>query len=290
MPDFGLSFKETVIPRNTWEMYGEALLRAEENWGIVELGYQFPEDRKPGKIKLISFKDFCPYLEFGSVKGMEMDKYLELKEKFEANRDDENAVKMAAYMRNLFSFYGLSTPKRKAIYKDFLKSEKRKKIIDWDLLNRCYADEHREFHYFVMDYLVAMQKFLKFDDVSHIEKYIKTNQWWDTIDGLDRIVGNIAFTDERINDLMLEWSTDEDFWVRRIAIDHQLCRKERTNTELLEKILVNNFGSSEFFINKAIGWSLRDYSKTNPDWVRNFVETHKDKMDKLSIREASKYL
>ena len=75
---------------------------------------------------------------------------------------------------------------------------------------------------------------------------------------------------------MLEWSTDEDFWVRRIAIDHQLCRKERTNTE--------------FFINKAIGWSLRDYSKTNQDWVRNFVETHKDKMDKLSIREASKYL
>ena len=56
------------------------------------------------------------------------------------------------------------------------------------------------------------------------------------------------------------------------------------------KILVNNFGSSEFFINKAIGWSLRDYSKTNQDWVRNFVETHKDKMDKLSIREASKYL
>ena len=58
----------------------------------------------------------------------------------------------------------------------------------------------------------------------------------------------------------------------------------------LKKILVNNFGSSEFFINKAIGWSLRDYSKTNQDWVRNFVETHKDKMDKLSIREASKYL
>ena len=54
--------------------------------------------------------------------------------------------------------------------------------------------------------------------------------------------------------------------------------------------LVNNFGSSEFFINKAIGWSLRDYSKTNQDWVKNFVETHKDKMDKLSIREASKYL
>lgn len=219
-----------------------------------------------------------------------MDKYLELKEQFEANRDDENAVKMAAYMRNLFSFYGIPGSKRKEMYKDFLKSEKRKKIIDWDLLDRCYLDEHREFHYFVMDYLAAMQKFLKFDDVFHIEKYIKTNQWWDTIDGLDRIVGNIAFTDERINDLMLKWSIDEDFWVRRIAIDHQICRKDKTNTVLLEKILVNNFGSSEFFINKAIGWSLRDYSKTNLDWVRNFVETHKDNMDKLSIREATKYI
>lgn len=60
---------------------------------------------------------------------------------------------------------------------------------------------------------------------------------------------------------MLEWSKDEDFWVRRIEIDHQLCRKEKTNTKLLEEILVNNFGSNEFFIKKAIGWSLRDYSK-----------------------------
>ena len=219
-----------------------------------------------------------------------MDKYLELKEQFEINADDENAAKMAAYMRNLFPFYGLPTPKRKAIYKEFLKEEKSKKTIDWALLDRCYADEHREFHYFVIDYLEAMQKFLTFEDVPRIMNYIKANQWWDTIDGLDKIVGNMAFTDDRIDALMLDWSTDDDFWVRRIAIDHQLCRKEKTNTVLLEKILVNNLGSSEFFINKAIGWSLRDYSKVNPDWVRKFVETHKDRMDKLSIREASKYL
>lgn len=141
-----------------------------------------------------------------------------------------------------------------------------------------------------MDYLVAMQKFLTRDDVPHIKKYIQSKQWWDTIDGLNRIVGNIAFIDDRINNLMLQWSTDEDFWVRRIVIDHQLCRKEKTNTELLEKILVNNLGSSEFFINKEIGWSLRDYSRTNHEWVREFVEVHRDKMDKLSIREASKYI
>lgn len=76
---------------------------------------------------------------------------------------------------------------------------------------------------------------------------------------------------------MLEWSKDEDFWVRRIAIDHQLCRKKKTNTKLLEAILVNNFGSNEFFINKTIGWSLRDYSKANSELVKEFIEKHKEK-------------
>lgn len=76
---------------------------------------------------------------------------------------------------------------------------------------------------------------------------------------------------------MLEWSKDENFWVRRIAIDHQLCRKEKTNTKLLESILVNNFGSNEFFINKAIGWSLQNYSKTNSELVKEFVEKYKEK-------------
>jgi DNA alkylation repair enzyme len=75
-----------------------------------------------------------------------------------------------------------------------------------------------------------------------------------------------------------------------LAIDHQLLRKEKTDTKLLEKILVNNLVKTEFFINKAIGWALRDYSKTNPDWVRDFIEQHQAEMAALSIREGSKYL
>ena len=112
----------------------------------------------------------------------------------------------------------------------------------------------------------------------------------ETIDFLDRVIGDIGLRDARVDELMLEWSTDEDFWVRRIAIDHQLLRKEKTNTALLEKIIVNNLGSDEFFINKAIVWSLRDYSKTDPEWVRNFIDRYRDRMDKLSIREAGKYI
>ena len=219
-----------------------------------------------------------------------MDKYLEIKKLFEEQSDEENAISMSKYMRNLFKFYGIPTPKRKAIYKDFLKEEKKSKKIDWDFLDKCYEDEHREFQYLVSDYLIAMNAFLTYEDIPKIKKYIKSKQWWDTIDFLDRVIGEIGLRDNRVDDLMLDWSKDDDFWIRRIAIDHQLCRKEKTNTELLEKIIDNNFGSDEFFINKAIGWALRDYSKTNPLWVKEFLNKYQDKMDNLSIKEASKYI
>lgn len=219
-----------------------------------------------------------------------MGKYQEVKKAFEFLRDEENARHMEAYMRDKFKFYGLQTPERRAVYKDVIARDKKSGIIDREFLEQCWADEHREFQYLVTDYLRAMQKFLTYENVPFVEQFIRSKQWWDTIDGLDRIVGSIAFRDTRINELMMKWSVDDDFWVRRLAIDHQLLRKHDTDEELLEKIIVNNFGSDEFFINKAIGWSLRDYSKTNPAWVRDFIARYHDRMKPLSIREASKYI
>ncbi len=219
-----------------------------------------------------------------------MDKYEELKRKFEESKDKENAISMAKYMRNLFSFYGIPTPKRKAVYKDFLKEEKKLEKIDWELLDQCYKDSHREFQYFVCDYLIAMNKYLTFEDIPKLKQYITKKEWWDTIDCFDSVIGEIGLRDSRVEKLMLEWSKDKDHWLRRIAIDHQLNRKKKTNKELLEQIIVNNFGSEEFFINKAIGWSLREYSKTNPTWVKEFLDKYKDKLNKLSTREASKYI
>lgn len=219
-----------------------------------------------------------------------MDKYEELKRKQEESKDKENAISMAKYMRNLFSFYGIPTPKRKAVYKDFLKEEKKLEKIDWELLDQCYQDLHREFQYFVCDYLLAMNKYLTFEDIPKLKQYITKKEWWDTIDCFDSVIGEIGLRDNRVEELMLEWSKDKDHWLRRIAIDHQLNRKKKTNKELLEQIIVNNFGSEEFFINKAIGWSLREYSKTNPTWVKEFLDKYKDKLNKLSIREASKYI
>jgi len=90
--------------------------------------------------------------------------------------------------------------------------------------------------------------------------------------------------------IILEWSLSDNIWLRRVAIDHQLLRKEKTNVRLMEKILLNNLDQTEFFINRAIGWALRDYSKANPEWVASFIEKNKGRMAELSIKEASKYL
>ena len=219
-----------------------------------------------------------------------MDKYLEIKKVFESKEDKENAVAMSKYMRNMFDFYGLPTPKRKEVYNDFIKSEKKSKKIDWTFLDKCYEDTHREFQYLVSDYLLAMKQYVTYEDISKIQNYITQKSWWDTIDFLCKVIGDIELRDLRVKELMLKWSNDENVWIKRSAIEHQLSLKDKTDYELLEKIIVNCFGTDEFFINKAIGWALREYSKTNPEWVRNFIDKYKDKMNKLSIKEASKYI
>lgn len=219
-----------------------------------------------------------------------MDKYLEIKKLFESKEDKENAIAMSKYMRNMFDFYGLSTPKRKEIYNDFIKSEKKSKKIDWTFLDKCYEDPHREFQYLVSDYLLAMKEYVTFEDISKIRNYIIQKSWWDTIDFLCKVIGDVELRDPRVKELMFKWSNDENIWIKRSAIEHQLNLKDKTDCELLEKIIVNCFGTDEFFINKAIGWALREYSKTNPKWVRNFIDKYNDEMDSLSIKEASKYI
>lgn len=219
-----------------------------------------------------------------------MEKYLEIKKRFEKAKDKEKAAVMSKYMRNKFIFYGIQAPKRKEQYKELIKSAKKEKKIDWNFLNKCYDDEHREFQYLVYDYLLAMRQHVSYEDIPKIKKYILDKPWWDTIDFLCKVIGNVELLDARVKDLMLVWSKKDNIWLKRSAIEHQLGLKDQTDSELLEQIIVNCFGSDEFFINKAIGWALRDYSKTNPNWVKAFLDKYKNKMSDLSIKEASKYI
>ncbi|MDB6235222.1 DNA alkylation repair protein [Lactobacillus amylovorus] len=212
----------------------------------------------------------------------------DLKKNFEKRANEDNAIQMAKYLRNQFVFYGLKSPARRDAYHQILKDEKKQ--IDWDLLDQAWNDKHREMQYFVCDYLLAMEKYVSYDDLFKIEHYVRTKQWWDTIDSLMKLYGYVGLKDQRVDQLMLDWSKDPDKWVRRVAIEHQLLRKDRINTALLSQILENNLESDEFFINKAIGWALRDYSKTNPEWLSDFIDGNYNHLAKLSITEGSKYL
>lgn len=206
------------------------------------------------------------------------------------HKNEEQAQKMSKYMLNKFEYIGIKTPERRKIFKNFFSEYKNEEKIDWEFVNKCWENKHREFQYIAADYLKNMKDKLTIDDIPKFKRLILEKSWWDTIDNLDMTIGALALKDSNVNKILLEWSLDENIWLRRIAIDHQLLRKEKTDIELLEKILKNNLEQTEFFINKAIGWALRDYSKTNPEWVKTFIEKNRENMAKLSIKEASKYL
>jgi len=209
---------------------------------------------------------------------------------FSLHADPAKAAPMKAYMRHQFEFLGIPTPIRREISKPLLAELRREPAIDWDLVQRCYSAAFRELHYFALGVLSAQRKRLMSADLPRLEALIRQNSWWDTVDSIDELAGYLVQQDPELKAEMLRWSTDGDFWVRRAAIDHQLGFRKRTDTGLLAQTILNNLGSKEFFINKAIGWSLREYAKTDPDWVRAFVLQHHAELAPLSIREATKHL
>ncbi len=209
---------------------------------------------------------------------------------FTNQADSEKAAGMRKYMRDQFDFLGIPTRLRRSLAKDHLKALRQADVIDWDFIDSCWQCPYRELQYVALDYLAAVRDRLVPNDVERIRRLAQTKSWWDTIDAIDQIVGNIALRHPEVNATLLDWSTHEDYWLRRIAIDHQLGRKHETDTVLLEQIIVNNLEQSEFFITKAIGWALRDYSKTDPAWVKDFIDKYRSRLAALSVREGSKYI
>ena len=217
-------------------------------------------------------------------------KLLDLITDFEENRNELLAESMSKYMQDKFRFLGVRGATRTEIYKKYFPDARKTKTIDWDFVENCWNKEEREFQYVVVYYLKAMQKFLKREDISRLKYLIVTKSWWDTVDLLAKVVGSLVIRIEGYDQIMLEWSKDSNIWLKRVAILYQLSLKDKVDEIILDKILVNNLGDNEFFINKAVGWALRDYSKFNPEWVREFIKKNKDNMANLSIREASKYI
>ncbi len=213
---------------------------------------------------------------------------LKLKSKLEEASSEEKSAQMGAYMRDLFKYYGVQKTELREISKVFVRENKN--VLDWDIVFKLWNEDERELHYVAMDYLKLRQKLMIEEDFENLYNLITTKSWWDTVDELSNNVGHLVLNTNHGKDIILKWSTDENFWVRRTAIICHRKSKDEMDTELFEKIILNNLGSDEFFINKAIGWALRDYSKVNREWVANFIEKHKNKLSTLSIKEGSKYI
>ena len=208
---------------------------------------------------------------------------------FYDNRNDAQAEPMAKYMKNNFSFLGLKTPERRVLAKDFFNEKKKDKEIDWDFIFKCYDLPEREFQYLAIGYLDRVNSLLTPDDMGNIEKLIVLKSWWDSVDSIAPIVGKICTRYPEVkDDIVAKWIHSDNIWLNRVSIIFQLGYKEKTDTGFLGKAILANSQTNEFFINKAIGWALREYSKTNKEWVRDFIENNK--LSNLSVREGSKYI
>jgi len=209
---------------------------------------------------------------------------------FQENNNPENAVAMAKYMRNQFSFFGIKTEERRQIFKEVL-HENLKEVTKnpRKIALELYQKPQRELHYCAIEILIKhlKNKYIK-DDIQLIKKMLTTNSWWDSVDTIAKnILGDylLAFPLETEN-IIERFSNSDNMWLNRSAILFQLGYKNKTNFELLRSECEKHKNSNEFFIQKAIGWALRAYAKTNPDGVKHFATN--TNLKPLSKKEALK--
>ncbi len=208
---------------------------------------------------------------------------------FKNAADRACAPAMEKYMLNQFPFFGIKAPDRRKLLSEFVKINgyPDPPALE-EVVQRLWNMEERELHYAGME-IAARKQFL--NDESRTGLYrqmITTKSWWDTV---DFIAANLAgpwlrIYPHSIRPVTGEWMDSGNMWLQRSALLFQLRYREKTDTELLFQYIEKLSGSGEFFIRKAIGWALREYSKTDPILVEQFTNSHK--LSGLSRREALK--
>ena len=205
-----------------------------------------------------------------------------------ANRD--NAVHMSAYIKTRFSFFGIKTPERRKLTREWWKKfpiSSKSELLN--LANELWNLEQREFHYVGSDTLKKYKSMLTPSELNTLKRLIINNSWWDTVDTLAvHPIGQIILNFPESGQIMDTWIEEDNIWVRRAAILHQLQFKIKINENRLFYYCEKCMDEKEFFIRKAIGWALRQYSYTNMKSVFDFVHAHEDKLSHLSKREAMK--
>ncbi len=212
-------------------------------------------------------------------------------EEFQSHSNSIFAKKMSAYMKGNFAYFGISSPERNNIQKVFmLKDALVDKPQMIESVKQLWLEPQRELQYFAQEYTL---KYLKQSEESDIELYefmITHKSWWDSIDYIaPKLVADYFKKFPQNRDPFIDkWIKSNNIWLQRSAILFQLKYKNDTDTDFLSYVINSLLGSKEFFINKAIGWILREYGKTNPQWVTDFCK--KTDLAPLSRKEGMRII
>ena len=201
--------------------------------------------------------------------------------------DPGKATAMAAYMKGRFDFLGVQTPARRQATVPIMRAFTGHPL---DAARELWALPAREYQYVAVDLLRRDNSRLSAGDLPALEALVQDKSWWDSVDGLAVTIGSIVAREPQLVGRMDALIRAPDFWLRRIALLHQLDWKQDTDAARLFAYCLRCADEREFFIRKAIGWALRQYARTNPVAVRQFLATNREKLSGLSFREASKHL
>jgi 3-methyladenine DNA glycosylase AlkD len=210
----------------------------------------------------------------------------DIKKLFYAYADKEKAIGMKAYMRNQFEYLGLTTPLRKEFVHPLIKELNPSCDDLFKIAQELYLLPEREFQYTAITLL--NHYWTKIEDIQDLENIIVQKPWWDTIDSIVGTYGHLVKRQPELTKEMDRYSVSDNFWLRRISLIYQLGYKKETNQAKLFEYCLLMADEKEFFIRKAIGWSLRQYARVEPEKVKEFVS--KNKLSTLSTREALKRL
>ncbi|WP_271764934.1 DNA alkylation repair protein [Aquimarina algiphila] len=217
-----------------------------------------------------------------------MKEYIQtIESEFKKNGNPTIALDQKAYMRGQFEFFGLKATQRREIQKPFfIKEFLPKKGELHQIVKILWEKPQRDFQHFGQELTLKYVKQFEKEDIELFEFMVIHKSWWDTIDFIaTKLIGEYFKMYPEQRDIYIKkWLVSNHIWLQRSCLLFQLKYKEKLDPVFLSYVINSLTGTQEFFINKAIGWVLREYSRTNPEWVVEF--TNKTELSRLSRKEA----
>ncbi|WP_293766035.1 DNA alkylation repair protein [uncultured Aquitalea sp.] len=206
--------------------------------------------------------------------------------------DPTRAVGMSAYLLDQFTFLGLPAPLRRAAVRELIGAQPADAAQLLAMAEALWRLPQREYRYIAVDLLRRHAALLDVAALPALQTLLLDQPWWETVDGLAAVASAVLRKAQSgaVEREMDGWLQHDSFWVRRLAMLHQLGWRQDTNAERLQRYALHLCAEKEFFIRKAIGWALRDYARSQPDWVAAFLAKHRQQLSPLTAREAGKHL